>query len=201
MGEALADIGVSTLLFDFAGCGESEGRWDNISLSSQTDDLKYVIRWCRSKGYQKIFLNGRSFGGSTVLSYAARDPRITAVSTWAAVARPAELFEKFLTDELSGTADDLVTIKGEETLHLKKNFFYDLRNHDLLQCAAALAPRSYLVIHGSADRSVPVKEAFLLYKAAEEPKKLEIVEGADHRFSGHMAQVWEVFFQWLKTLK
>ncbi len=201
MGGALSELGFSTLLFDFAGCGESEGDWKNITLSGQADDLECVVRWCRRKGYKHIYLTGRSFGGSTALKYAAHDHDITAVCTWAAVAKPVELFEKFLRESLNGPADDLVTIEGEEVLHLKKEFFYDLRQQNLLQCAASLSPRDFLIIHGSADESVPVKEAFLLYEAAAEPKKLEIIEGADHRFSDHIDQVWEIFLGWLNTLK
>lgn len=201
MGEALSELGFSSLLFDFAGCGESEGAWENITLSRQTDDLECVVRWCRWRGYRNIILTGRSFGGSTVLNYAAKDPEIAAVCTWAAVARPSLFFEKYLQEFLNGPASDRVTIEGEETLHLKKGFFYDLRQHDLLKCAASLAPRNFLAIHGSADESVPVKEAFLLYDAASEPKRLEIIEGADHRFINHTKEVWDNFFSWLHTLR
>ncbi len=202
MGEELAELGFCTLLFDFAGCGNSEGNWHSISLSKQTDDLGSIVNWCRKEGFKKIILNGRSFGGTTALNYAARDNHISAVCTWAAVARPLMLFEKHIDEEkyIEGSKE-LIAIKGEEgVLYLKPGFFQDLKKHDLLESAAALAPRNYLIIHGSEDESVPVEEAELLYNSAKEPKKLVIIEGADHRFSAHLDIVWEKFFDWLKSL-
>ncbi|MGM0689594.1 MAG: alpha/beta hydrolase [Bacillota bacterium] len=200
MGEALSELGYSSLLFDFAGCGRSEGAWENITLSGQTDDVGCLVHWCRRSGYRKIILTGRSFGGSTIINYAATDPEISAVCTWSAPARPSLLFEKYLQENLTGPAEDVITIEGEEMLHLKKGFFYDLRQHNLLECAASLAPIKFLVIHGSGDESVPLKEAILLFEAAREPKKMEIINNADHRFTDHIKQVWDVFFKWLQSL-
>ncbi len=201
MAEELSGLGFSTLLFDFSGCGESEGSWEDISLSGQTTDLGAIVDWCREKGFKRIVLTGRSFGGTTVLNYAARDEGINAVCTWAAVARPGALFEKRIGKTYLKKSQELVAIKGEEGVrYLKRKFFDDLRKHDLQQSSAALSPRSFLIIHGSADQSVPVEEAELLYKAAKEPKKLVIIEGADHRFTDHLEQVWNNFFDWLKKL-
>lgn len=201
MGEQLSELGFSTLLFDFSGCGESEGLWQDLTLSGQVDDLAAVVRWSRANGFQDIVLTGRSFGGSTALIQAARDHEIFAVCTWAAVARPENLFEGFINNEIRPPAENIVAIEGEgEVLFIKKNFFKDLKKHDLLECASKLTPRSYLVIHGSEDESVPVEDAHLLYDAAEQPKKLAIIEGADHRFTDKITEVWHVFFEWLKTL-
>jgi hypothetical protein len=44
-----------------------------------------------------------------------------------------------------------------QRLELKRAFFQDLVKHNLLDCAAAIAPRSLLVVHGSADESVSQK--------------------------------------------
>ncbi len=201
MGEALAERDFSTLLFDFAGCGESEGAWKDISLGRHTEDLESVVAWCRLRGYTKLILTGRSFGGSTVLNYASRDSKISAVCTWAAAARLNELFNGFSGYQVTGPPDELVNITGDEgTIHLKKNFFYDLQQHDLLENAASLNHCRLLIIHGSADESVPVEDAHLLFRAASEPKELAIIEGADHRFSNHIEQVWETFFNWLESI-
>lgn len=203
MAEKLAEFGFSTLLFDFAGCGKSEGQWENISLSGQISDLGSVVEWCRSKDFNRIILKGRSFGGTTVLCYAAKDNSIDAVCTWAAVARLTRLFDKkaVYSKPLEGAPEQLILLEGEEgTVSLKRRFFFDLNKHDPLAAAAALAQRNLLIIHGSADQSVPVRDAELLYEMAQEPKKLVVIEEADHRFSEHLEQVWEAFFQWLREI-
>jgi uncharacterized protein len=203
MAELISRSGFSTLLFDFSGSGQSEGAWEDITLSGQCEDLGSVVEWCRRNDYHKIILTGRSFGGSTAIEYAAGDPGIDAVCTWAAVARPAKLFEKLAEGPIEGPEDELVSIKGgdeRETVFLKRLFFQDLLRHDLLKSVSSLAPASFLAIHGSADESVAVKEAYLLYEAAGEPRDIEIIDGADHRFSCHIEQVWKIFLHWLVSL-
>lgn len=201
MGEQLALLGYSTLLFDFAGSGESDGENHDRTLSGQVDDLAAVVEWARQEGFGPIILCGRSFGGSTAISYAARDQQIDAVCTWSAVARLEQLFLTLIGGDAAGLADEVVTIENDEgQLTLKRRFFQDLSKHNLAECAAAISPGNLLIVHGSADQSVPPEDAKILYQAAGEPKKLVIIEGADHRFSSHTEAVWQTFFSWLKEL-
>jgi uncharacterized protein len=198
MGAALAARGYSCLLFDFAGCGESDGLWEEISLSRQLEDLDGVVQWCRDAGFGKIILNGRSFGGATALCYGAAADSIAGLCTWSAPARLTDLFCKLAGGTVAGPAEETVQLSGEEgVVCVRKGFFYDLKKHDLIRCAARIAPRPLLVIHGTADEVVPSGEAALIAEAAGEPKILTWVEGADHRFSAHMSDVWGCFFDWL----
>lgn len=202
MAEELAKTGFSTLLFDFAGCGESDGSFTDITLSSHTADLGAVVNWSRQNGFENIILTGRSFGGSTIINYASRDKNIKAACTWAAVARLGDLFNSFTQAEITGPPEHLTSIHGNEgTVYLKNGFFYDLQKHNLLNAAAKLDLQGLLIIHGSADESVPVKDAHLLYQASPEPKQLSIIEDADHRFSDHIRPVWDLFFSWLRQIK
>lgn len=200
MADQLARRGFVTLLFDFTGCGESEGLWEEITLSRQVDDLGAVVDWAWSKGYRRIILNGRSFGGTTVLAYAAADRQIAAVCTWAAVARPLRLFSGFTSEKvnLSGPAGEKISLfDGTGSICLQRRFYQDLQRHDLPGCAARISPRPLLLIHGSADEVVPVEDAQLLFDSAGEPKELALVKDADHRFTDHRQQVWNLFFEWL----
>ncbi len=201
MADELAGRGFDALLFDCTGCGESEGLWEEITLSRQVEDLAAVVGWARMGEYRRIILNGRSFGGATVLAYAAADPRITAVCTWAAVARPLRLFGGSAVEEFTpgGPAEKKITLNdGSGSLCLQGRFFQDLQRYNLPGCAAGISPRPLLLIHGTADEVVPVDEARLLFEAADEPKQLALIEGADHRFSDHAAGVWKIFFNWLQ---
>ncbi|HPZ12337.1 MAG TPA: alpha/beta fold hydrolase [Bacillota bacterium] len=203
MADQLAGRGFATLLFDFTGCGESEGAWEEITLSRQVEDLGAVVDWAYAKGYRRIILNGRSFGGATVLAYAAADRQIDAVCTWAAVARPLPLFSGFAGKEirLSGPPGERIALNdGTGLIYVQKCLFQDLQHYDLPACAARIVPRPLLLIHGAADELVPVSDAQLLYEAAGEPKELALVENADHRFTCHREQVWDIFFRWLQAL-
>ena len=201
MAGELAGLGFDTLLFDFTGCGGSGGDWEEITLSRQIDDLGAVVDWARAAGYGRIILNGRSFGGATVLAHAAADRGIAAVCTWAAVARPLRLFSSLAVKQpdLSGPAGERIDLDdGTGAVRLPLGFFHDLQRHDLPGCAARLSPRPLLLIHGSADELVPLADAQLLFDAAGDPKKLVLVENADHRFTHHRRQVWDIFFNWLR---
>lgn len=204
MADELARLGFASLLFDFTGSGESEGPWEEITLSRQVDDLGAVVDWARSRGYRRIILNGRSFGGTTILAYAAFDRQIAAVCTWAAVARQLQLFSKFSEKrpDLDGPAcDRIILVNDNGSIYLKRRFFQDLQHYNLPACAARIAPRPLLLIHGTADEVVPITDAQLLFNAAGDPKKLALVKDADHRFLDHRAQVWDHFFSWLVTLQ
>jgi putative redox protein len=201
MGDALARLGCGTLLFDFSGCGASEGVWEELTLTRQLEDLGDVVAWCRDRGCRSIVLNGRSFGGTAALLYAAADPAIGGVCTWAAVARPAVLFKCLAREPLDGSPDEPVALAGAEGVSLKQGFFTDLERHNVPAAAAALAPRRLLIIHGTADGTVPVTDAALIFETARQPKELALIAGADHRFSNHLPQVWTVFFRWLRAFR
>jgi len=200
MGEVLAALGFSCLLFDFAGCGESEGQREEISLTRHIEDLSDVVRWCREAGFGEIILNGRSFGGAVALCYAAADKFMAGVCTWAAPAEPAELFRRLAGKVVVGPGNQIVELTGDEgVVRLRKSFFYDLEKHDVIGCVARISPRPLLVIHGTADEVVDPGDACLLNNAAGATKQLFLAEGADHRFSDHLAEVWRCFFDWLKN--
>ena len=56
-----------------------------------------------------------------------------------------------------------------------------------------------LIIHGSKD-AIPVSDARRLYENANEPKRLEIIEGGSHIFvdTGHLGKVIDLSIGWIK---
>lgn len=199
----LAKKGYGTILFDFAGCGESDGKWQDLTLSGQIEDLHSVAKWCRTEGFTRIILNGRSFGGTTALAYAASSSLINAVCTWSAAACPVNIFKRFIAERHVNDDSSLVALRGEhetDRLYIKAGFFADLPKHNILDYVSLLSPRRLLIIHGSEDQVVPKEEAELIYRTATEPKEMVIIDGADHRFSNHLQDVWDYFFCWIARL-
>src|SRR5690606_5580615 len=95
---------------------------------------------------------------------------------------------------------ELLAIHGAEgTAYLRRRFFRDLRQYNIPERAAQIAPRPFLIIHGTADEVVPFTHAQELYRAAQAPKTLTPIRNADHRFSAHINQVWDTFFSWLHS--
>lgn len=201
MAEKIArSCGCSFFLFDFAGCGESEGKFEDLTLSGQIDDLNCAVNWCTARGLSPVITMGRSFGGTTVVAHGAQDPRVFAVCTWAAPVRLEELFSSIIVDD-PGESGELVSISGDDGLiYLNKNFFRDLKQHDVRTYARQLSPRPLLIIHGNMDNVVPLEDGEILYRAAGEPKKMVIINGADHQFSRHHEEVWDTVCTWLTQI-
>jgi dienelactone hydrolase len=63
-----------------------------------------------------------------------------------------------------------------------------------------LAPRSLLLLHGTADQVLPDGCSRFLYAEASEPKRLTLYEGDGHDFSRSHAQVVQTLFDWAVAL-
>ncbi|MDD9962259.1 MAG: alpha/beta hydrolase [Gammaproteobacteria bacterium] len=64
VGEALAEVGVNALRFNFRGVGASQGGFDEGR--GEVDDLLAVIDWAHAQGAGAICLAGYSFGAHIV---------------------------------------------------------------------------------------------------------------------------------------
>src|SRR3989344_1347443 len=56
--------GLAIFRFDFYGHGESEGKFEDITLSEAAHDIEQAFSFLWKKGYKKIYLVGSSFGGA-----------------------------------------------------------------------------------------------------------------------------------------
>ncbi len=197
MVEFLATAGLDGFLFDFAGCGQSQGQFPEITLTGQIEDLNCVINWATNKGYSKIVTMGRSFGGTTVICQAAQDKRVNAVCSWAAPVDLLGLFNQFRQED-SDYSDESTLVGDQGRVKVKKNFWLDISDYNVRQAASKLAPRPFLIVHGQEDEVVSVRDARRLFQEASQPKRLEILPWVDHRFVGSYRYVWEICLEWLR---
>lgn len=197
MAEEIGKLGYSTLLFDFAGCGESEGVFSDITLTGHIEDLASSVDYGLEAGFQRVITLGRSFGGTTALCHAATDKRIAGVCTWAAPAELTKLFEAFRKQE-NINKDSLIPLTDQNsTVMVRERFFTDLQQYNTAYCASMITPRPLLVLHGQSDNVVPFENARIIYSSAGNPKELKILPGADHQFTEHYREAWSITFSWL----
>ena len=196
--EFLAQNGWQTVLFDFAGNGQSEGDFAFSSLSTQISDLTAVVDWVQLFSPRRLVCLGRSFGGTTAICQAARDQRVQAVCTWAAPARLHLLFDRFRVS----VHGDRIRLQSEAgAIEVAHQFFSDFERIDPLQEVARLAPRPYWCVHGKADTTVPVADGQLLYAAAGSPKAAYWVDRGDHQLHAQQQQVWAQTRSWFDALE
>jgi hypothetical protein len=63
---------IATFRFDVFGHGESEGKFEDITITEAVDDILQAIKYLQSKGYIKIGLVGSSFGGISSIMATAK---------------------------------------------------------------------------------------------------------------------------------
>lgn len=185
LGERIAREGIALLRFDFRGCGESEGRMEESTVSGRIADLGAALEFIRSYPGMgsRVGLLGSSLGGYISLIRASMDRGVRAIVTWAT---PSHL-------------DDLESKRGEEGIpSLGEEFFSDLRRHRLLPLLPMV---SYgLVIHGEEDELVRVDQAWEIFHALGAPKEIHIIEGADHRLTheDHRQRAIDLSVEWFR---
>jgi pimeloyl-ACP methyl ester carboxylesterase len=174
----LAERGISTLRFDFAGRGESDGALFDLSYSNEMEDLSDVIDQLAARQVNRFGLFGSSMGGAVALMTAARDERVVALATLAAVAHPESVEDRYAAEVASWRERGwFETGEGR----IGAGFIEDAAQHNLIASVRVLrAP--ILVLHGDNDEVVPCSDAHDIAAAARNVS-LEIVMGADHRFS------------------
>ena len=172
--------GLAVLRFDFRGCGESVGRFEETSLTGRMEDLEDALDFVQQQGCESVGLMGSSLGGTVAVLTAAKDERVKALVTWATPCHLDELFR--------GEG-----IKGLEKLR------QDVSRYDVVKAVKGVhCP--VLIIHGSLDEQVPLSHAEFLYENAKEPKDIQIIKGGDHRLTdpSHRRRAVELTLDWFK---
>jgi dipeptidyl aminopeptidase/acylaminoacyl peptidase len=141
---------------------------------------------------RRLAVVGHSLGGWAAILAAAHDPRLRAVAACGAAVDigaldlgPAEIEREF-TRFLAVTPDEFRRQRDEAAARL-----------DPLAAVAAIAPRPLLVVHGTADRWVPVTQARQLVKRAREPIRYEEIDGAGHDFAWQRRGLRDLVIGWL----
>jgi len=187
-----AKNGFGVLRFDFRGSGDSEGSYENQTITSMLKDLETVIsNVLEIEEIEKICLIGHSRGAYLSLLQASRDERINCVIVWCGGVQK-ELLKGIILDEIErrGYAifrNFLITKK-----YVEDSLKYDL---DFKKIKVPVG-----LIYGELDDITYPSLGIKIYNSLECPKKLEILEDLDHFFSKQSAQdkVISITLKWLK---
>jgi hypothetical protein len=183
--EILNRKGISTFRFDFFAHGESEGEFEDITISEAVDDILSAIRFLKELEYSKIGLVGSSFGG---------------MASIIAASKTDDLFILALKSPVSGDLGKLVAQESKQEIKtwkekgfiyynssdeikrkLNYSFFEDDEQVNGYEAAKKIKIPTFIV-HGDNDEAVPIKQSKKIVGLMEN-SRLEIIEGADHRYS------------------
>lgn len=170
---------ISTFRFDFYAHGESEGNFADLTVSEAVDDTMRAIEFMKTLNYEKIGLFGSSFGGLSSYMVASKSKDLFLLIQKAPVAS----YKEFPTYN-----DSVLVSKWKKTGYrtiedkkLKYAFYEDSIKNNAYEVVEDIKIPT-LIIHGNQDRDVPVTQSINITKFIENCA-LEIVVGADHRFT------------------
>lgn len=186
LAERLAEAGIGSLRFDFNGSGESEGRFEDMTISSEIDDVRAALDFVKSLDFidpNRIALHGLSLGGCVASMAAGRyKDEIQALSLWC----PAPDLAYNLRDyNLVGIDVHDVETKGYmdvEGLRCGLEFYKDAIKLDPFK-EAALFDKEVNLVHGDQDITASLKCSLTYKQIYGDRARLLIVPGAEHRFT------------------
>jgi alpha/beta superfamily hydrolase len=177
--------GFLTLRFDFHGHGDSEGEFEEHTIHQQVDDVLAALDFVSTLPYadaNRISLLGTDIGGNIALLAAAKDARIKCVIAQGARSHfDNHLNSWFQPHEFAALMR--TGVHNNNDFRLRKEYVRSARQHDIIE-QLKLVYVPVLFLHGNADLRVKIEETRQLLQAANQPKVLEEVIGADHWFRG-----------------
>ena len=177
----VASIKMAYFRFDHRGCGESEGAFnEQTTLENRRADLIAAIQAAREiVGHTiPVGLFGSSLGGAICLTVAKKIAPFALVTLAAPVQSQAIQLPLNSPDSLKNEIID-------------NRLRFDIKNE-------IHSPHHILIIHGSADETVPVENATTIYDLSTHPKKQIILQNGDHRVSNpaHQKRFLEKATNW-----
>ena len=166
----------AALVLNYRGCGDSEG---NFSLDGWTDDVRSAVDYLNGLDQvEGVWLAGFGIGGALAADAAKGDLRVRGVATMGA---PVDFAHWDL--DASGIVEYARSLGIISTPGFPDSLDSWAKAADSIRvdrCAAEIAPRPMLVLHGSNDREVSPLDARAIAEAHGEAG-FRIISGAGHR--------------------
>ncbi len=182
----LIDQGIATFRFDFFGQGESEGPFEQITVSLAVEQAQSAVDLMKERGYRHIGLMGSSFGGLVAILTASQRTNLACLALKCPVVDFAEELQlEFGGDGMAQwkATDTIPNIMGgSDRITLRYAFYEDaLRQIAYGPARSITAPT--VIVQGDSDEHVPLHQSQQLYDALQIKKHLELLPGADHQFT------------------
>jgi alpha-beta hydrolase superfamily lysophospholipase len=194
----LAESGLTAITFDFSGSGVGRDResfteaaaFAENTFSRELEDLEQVDDYSRRREWIKgrfgLFGHSRG-GGMAILFSAAEGTNVSALVTWAAISYPNRWSpEDVLVWRKRGYAE-ITNSRTGQVLRLDTSLLDDVELHGKtrlnIEAAAKKIKIPWLIVHGTADETVPISEAEHLHSVSTGISTLRSIDGGNHGFS------------------
>ncbi|SUP43317.1 alpha/beta hydrolase [Veillonella criceti] len=187
--------GIASIRFDFNGHGDSEGRFQDMTVLNEIEDAKQVYAYVKQlPNVTNISLIGHSQGGvvaSMLAGELSQKEGSTAIQSLVLLAPASNIKDGVLGSGTFGIQFNVETmpeyIELPSGLRVGRNYFKAAYNLPIYETAKQYTG-PVKIIHGTQDEMVPTrygKQFANIYNNVE----LEILEGYDHEFTQNMPAV------------
>jgi uncharacterized protein len=195
--QRLAQAGFSVVTPNLSGSGVDDTgefsdpeRFGHNTFSAELEDVGLIVDslFAGRLGVatpSSLGLVGHSRGGGIAILYAARDSRVEALVTWAAISTVARWPASQQSSWRTAGHTEISNARTGQVLPLYTDVLDDIEQNASrldIQTAARRVRVPWLIVHGTDDESVQFAEAERLKKAALPGASLLPVEGAGHTF-------------------
>lgn len=177
--------GIASIRFDFNGHGESEGRFQDMTVLNELEDAKHVYEYARDmRGVTSVSIAGHSQGG-VVTSMVAGELGAKNIKAVALMAPAAVLRDDAIRGILQGTVYDSINVPEYveiyRGLRVGRNYIKTAQTLPIYETAKNFRGPAFM-IHGTTDIIVPYTYS-LRYKEIYRKAELELLDGFDHGFT------------------
>ncbi len=205
-----------SLVFDFRGVGRSTGTFD-YGMGEQ-EDVRSALNYLASRpeaAPNSVFVVGHSLGGAVSLYALQNETRVKGLVLWSTPKNHNYNVRKFI-KRMHGTLGlyrFLIVSRIDRILSISRSHKLEVYGIDLRpryvreklmklnECDAAskLQNTPLLVVIGERDVIVGMDEAQEIYRCANEPKTLVIINSADHIYKGKEQQLISKTIEWIES--
>lgn len=200
LSELLVKKNISTLRFDFWGHGESDGKFENITITEAVDDILNAIKFVKEQGYKNVGLLGSSFGGISSIIATSKTNDLSFLALKSPVSDYWELEKGRYTQEqldewkLNGVRE---YEDDGKLMKLNWSFVEDFKNNHAYEVAKNIKIPT-LIVHGDSDDDVPHTQSQKLVSILPNAELITI-KGANHRYTegDHAEQMLKAFYDFV----
>lgn len=174
----LHDVGFNVFLYDSRRHGESGGHFCTYGFYEKHDTTTVINALQARKDLQlgNIGLMGTSMGAAVAIQVAATDKRVAAVVAESGFATLRTVFDEYQKRMIKlpwHYLRNIVIIRSEQLAHFKASAVSPLE-------AVRYLHVPLFILHGTADNLIKSTYSEQVFRNANEPKQLWLIEGARH---------------------
>lgn len=180
LAQEFADLGLAAVIFNFRGCGDSDGDFDMMGWTRDLDAVLDKILNYPHVDPTRLLITGFSGGGAAATCTCADNEKIYAL---AVVGTPAH-FRIFERDQAEVIDDfrERGVIKDPNFPSDPDAWMRHFEEVEPMRWIARFKGKYLLIVHGEEDELIPAEHARELYdRAPSGIARLELIPGGEHR--------------------